>query len=74
MSYGDSLESISEYLSYHNILDEFVWLIRLYYAPKSIMKSKKYRVSDLFQYYLDANVKIDKVIDPPIKQYAHQAA
>lgn len=61
MGYNDSLESISEYLKYHDMLDEFVWLLRLMYAPKHIIKNKKYKVSELYQYYLKENIKIDKI-------------
>lgn len=52
---------ISDYLRFHNALDKFVWLIRLMYAPANVMKSKKYRVDELFQYYIKQNIDIEKV-------------
>jgi uncharacterized protein (UPF0332 family) len=46
-----------EYLNYHNVIDKFVWLIKLNYASKEEIKSKKYRMDTLFQRFLLQNLK-----------------
>ena len=51
---------LEEYLYYHNSIDEFIWLIKLMYAPKEIIKSKKYRTDELFQHYVKKN-KIQEI-------------
>lgn len=48
-------DDISDYMKYHDALDQFIWLIKLMYAPKSIIKNKRYKVDELFQYYLNGN-------------------
>ena len=58
------LEQIPEfvdYLFYHSILDKFCWLIKLRYSPKETVKSKRYRLDELFQHFLIHNkITIEK--------------
>lgn len=47
--------SIEDYIKYHNAIDRFVWTLRLRYAEKATIKSKRYRIDNLFQRYIYEN-------------------
>lgn len=61
-----------DYFLYHNFLDKFCWLVKLNYADKKIIKSKKYRLDVLFQEFITKNkynpckIKNDKSPDADI--------
>jgi len=46
---------LSDYLWFHDAIDRFVWLLRLRYADRETMKSKRYRVDVLFQSFIHEN-------------------
>ena len=43
---------LTDYLEFHDALDRFAWLIKLRYADRVMLKSKKYRIDVLFQLFL----------------------
>ena len=44
-----------EYLIYHDTLDKFCWLIKLYYSDKKTIKNKHYKLDVLFQNFIKNN-------------------
>lgn len=52
---------IGDYLRFHNAIDKFVWMLRLMYAPKEMIKSKKYKIDKLLQIYINQNIDIEKI-------------
>ncbi|OGS21443.1 MAG: hypothetical protein A3J83_08510 [Elusimicrobia bacterium RIFOXYA2_FULL_40_6] len=43
---------LKEYLQFHDTIDRFAWMLKLRFSPASVLKSKKYRIDELFQYFL----------------------
>jgi len=60
------INDLSDYMFFHNTLDEFIWLIKLAYAPIETIKSKKYSINSLYQYFItNTNIeKLEKIISP----------
>lgn len=56
-----NIVDLSDYMFYHNSLDEFIWLIKLAYSPKEHIKRRKYSVNILFQYYIKNAIDFDKL-------------
>ncbi len=53
---------IDDYIKFHNTIDRFVWVLRLLYSSRSIIKSKHYRLEMLFQQYLvKNNISIENI-------------
>jgi len=43
---------LTEYLEFHDAIDRFAWLIKLRYADRAMLRSRKYRIDVLFQLFL----------------------
>lgn len=43
---------LKEYLEFHDTIDRFAWLIKLRYADKDMLKSKRFRIDELYQLFL----------------------
>lgn len=58
---NSNIVDLSDYMFYHNSLDEFIWLIKLAYSPKEHIKRRKYSLNLLFQYYIKNAIDFDKL-------------
>lgn len=55
-------EGIQRYNEWHEILDEFCWLLKISYTHRNDVKDRAFRLDQLFANYLMANkVKLSKV-------------
>ena len=54
-SYYDFCPEIIEYHPFHDFIDRYCWLIKLFYTDKEDIKKKKYRLDILFQNFLIKN-------------------
>jgi len=43
---------LREYLEFHDTIDRFAWLIKLRYADKEMLKTRRYRIDELYQLFL----------------------
>jgi hypothetical protein len=43
---------LKRYLEYHDTIDRFAWLIKLRFADKEMLKSRRFRIDGLFQLFL----------------------
>ena len=66
-SYYDFCPEIIEYHPFHDFIDRYCWLIKLFYTDKEDIKKKKYRLDVLFQNFLIKNkfslVKLTQTIN-----------
>jgi len=61
--FGNSdIVDLSEYMFFHNTIDEFIWLIKLAYSPAEHIKKRKYSVNVLFQYYIKNSLDFSKIV------------
>lgn len=61
-SYYDYCPEIIEYHPFHDFIDRYCWLIKLFYADKEDIKKRKYRLDTLFQNFLiKSNFSLDKL-------------
>lgn len=51
----DYCPELIDYLVFHDFVDRFCWLIKLWYAPKEVIKKRTYRIDTLFQYFIRKN-------------------
>lgn len=56
-----NIVDFTDYMFYHNSLDEFIWLIKLAYSPKEHIKRRKYSSNILFQYYIKNTIDFDRL-------------
>lgn len=56
-----NIVGLSDYMFYHNSLDEFIWLIKLAYSSIEHIKKRKYSVNILFQCYIKNSIDFNKV-------------
>lgn len=54
-SYYDFCSEIIEYHPFHDFIDRYCWLIKLFYTDKQDIKKKKYKLDVLFQNFLIKN-------------------
>jgi hypothetical protein len=57
---NSNIIDLSDYMFYHNSLDEFIWLIKLAYSPADIIKRRKYSINVLFQHYIINTINFRK--------------
>jgi hypothetical protein len=63
-SYYDFCPEIMEYHLFHDFIDRYCWLIKLFYIDKEDIKKKKYRLDVLFQNFLvKNNFSIEKLTE-----------
>jgi hypothetical protein len=43
---------LKEYLQFHDIIDRFAWMIKLSFSPTHVLKNRRFRIDELFQYFL----------------------
>ena len=43
---------LTEYLHFHDTIDRFAWMLKLRFSTREILKNRKYRIDELFQYFL----------------------
>ena len=53
--YYDYCTELIEYHPFHDFIDRYCWLIKLFYAEKEEIKKKKYRLDVIFQRFIINN-------------------
>jgi len=43
---------LKEYLEFHDTIDRFAWMTKLRYANKDMLKSRRFRIDELYQLFL----------------------
>lgn len=59
---NSNIVDLSEYMFFHNTIDEFIWLIKLAYSPAEHIKKRKYSVNVLFQHYIKNSLDFSKIV------------